>query len=210
MVYLFTHIDGIDIERALSLVSGQRRRKAMSYVHESDCRLSLAVYLLLAKALTEEYGITGELIFDSGVNGKPFLRDYPDIHFSLAHCPGAAICVVSGSPVGCDIERIPDKLDMDICEAACSEDEIAAILSAPSPQQAFTSLWTRKEAFLKYTGEGMTDIIKDLFPNAEKSAEFETLTTAEGACVYTVAYSNSKMSMKPVSAKTFLISSLTP
>lgn len=192
------------------MVSGQRRRKAMSYVHESDRRLSLAVYLLLARALRKEYGITGELIFGSGVNGKPFLMDYTDIHFSLAHCPGAAICAVSGSPVGCDIERIPDKLDMDLCEAACSEDEIAAILSAPSPEEAFTSLWTRKEAFLKYTGEGMTDNIKDLFPNAEKSAEFETLTAADGPYVYTLAYSNSKMSMKPVSAKTFLISSLTP
>ena len=114
MIYLDTHTEALDIDRALMDVSPQRREAALRYVKASDRRQSLAAYLLLCRALKEEYGITEPPVFDFGPHGKPFLKDYPSIHFNLSHCPGAALCVIAPAPVGCDIEAVPSRLDWDV------------------------------------------------------------------------------------------------
>ena len=47
---------------------------------------------------------------------------------------------------------------MALCRQVCCESELAGILASPSPAEAFTALWTRKEALLKYTGEGIAGV----------------------------------------------------
>lgn len=94
--------------------------------------------------------------FAYGPNGKPFLKDHPGIHFNLSHCPRAALCVVADHPVGCDIEAVPEKLDLDLCHHCFNDKEVAAILASDSPTLTLTTLWTQKEALLKLTGEGLT------------------------------------------------------
>ena len=181
------HTENLDLNQALSLVSPQRKEQVLRYVKESDRRLSLAVYLLLQQALREEYGISDAPGFGFGPHGKPFLKDYPHIHFNLSHCPGTALCVVSDTPVGCDVEIVPPALDEDLCRQACSEQELSAILRAPQPPLAFAQLWTKKEAFLKYAGTGLTDHLKDVLLSPEvKGVSFESKVLQGGGCVYTV------------------------
>lgn len=187
MVYLNTHTEDLDMVSALSRVSDQRRRAALRYLRDSDRRLSLAVYLLLQEALEKEYGITGAPRFAFGPHGKPFLPDHPHIHFNLSHCPGVALCVVGDAPVGCDVERVPERLDMDLCRHVCHESELAAILHAPSPTLAFASLWTRKEALLKYTGEGLAAPLPQLLLSpAAGAVRLETVPMPSRGCVYSI------------------------
>ena len=187
MIYLNCHTKELDWEQSLFRVSPQRREQALRYVKDSDRRLSLAAYLLLLQALEEEYGISDPVDFGFGPHGKPFLKDYPHIHFNLSHCPGTALCVVSDAPVGCDIESVPPVLDEELCRWVCSDQELAQIRQSAHPALAFTRLWTRKEAFLKFTGEGLTDHLKKLLllPEA-KAVSFETVEAPEGTWVYTV------------------------
>ena len=187
MLYLNSHTERLDVARALERVSAQRRAVALRYLRESDRQLSLAAYLLLQEALEKEYGITRPPEFSFGPHGKPFLRDYPHIHFNLSHCPGAALCVVGDAPVGCDIETVPQRLDLDLCRYCYSQEELDAILRAEHPQQAFCTLWTRKEAFLKYTGEGLTDHLPGLLASP-KAAEvhFESHVAGDASYVYTL------------------------
>ena len=180
VIYLDFHTEDLNFESALRRVSAQRRSLALGYVKESDRRLSLAAYLLLMEALGKEYGITEPPVFDFGPHGKPFLRDYPYIHFNLSHCPGAALCVVADNPVGCDIEAVPSALDMDVCRHVCSTEELAAVLAAPNPAVAFTRLWTQKEAYLKFTGEGLTNDIKAVHANCH------SIVSPDGLFVYSV------------------------
>lgn len=188
MIYLNTHPGQLNVAEALDLVSAQRREKTLRYLREADRRLSLAAYLLLQEALEKEYGITGPQEFSFGPNGKPFLRDFPHIHFNLSHCSGAALCVVSDSPVGCDIETVESRLDMDLCQRCCSPAELDAILHATRPPLAFCTLWTRKEAFLKLTGEGLTDSLESLLSTPQAaSAHFDTHVAPDTSFVYTVA-----------------------
>ena len=177
----------MDIGLALEAVSPQRREYALRYRMESDRRLSLAVYLLLAEGLEKEYGITGPLTFGFGYHGKPFLPGHPDIHFNLSHCGRAAMCAVSDAPVGCDIESVVESLDMDLCRRCFNEQETDFILRSDSPCLAFTELWTRKEAYLKLTGEGLMDDLPALFDSpATRRITFNTCVAPDRSYVYTV------------------------
>ena len=158
MIYIDDHIDELDIAEALRQVSPQRAAYAQRYRRELDQRLSLAVFLLLQKALREEYGMREVPEFVYGPAGKPYLKDHPEIHFNLSHCPRAAMCVVADHPVGCDIEAVPDELDIDLCRYCFNDEEVATILASDSPTLTFTTLWTQKEAIMKLTGKGLADM----------------------------------------------------
>ena len=187
MIYINAHPDELDIGLALQRVSAQRREAALRYVRENDRKLSLAAYLLLQEALEKEYGITEPPVFAFGHNGKPVLRDYPQIHFNLSHCARAALCVVGDMPVGCDIETVEKPVDMDLCNYCCSPAERESVLSSACPEVEFCLLWTRKEAFLKWTGEGLTDHLPELLSSpGAASAHFESVISPDTSYVYTL------------------------
>lgn len=169
MVYLNEHIADIDLTEALRKVGRQRAEYALRYHRELDRKLSVAVVLLLMEGLEKEYGLSGPPAFAFGPNGKPFLADHPDIHFNLSHCPRAALCILSGEEVGCDIEAVPDTLDWDVCRHCFNEAEQDSIRNSANPLLAFTEHWTRKEAYLKWTGEGLCDDLPGLFERAAGS-----------------------------------------
>ena len=188
VVYLNDQIEELDIEKALPLVSEQRRQEALRYRQQQDRRLSLAVYLLLCEVLKKRYGIIEPPQFAFGPCGKPMLADFPGIHFNLSHCSRAALCVVDKYPVGCDIEAVPENLDMDLCRYCFNDEEADTICSSPCPALAFTELWTRKEAFLKLTGQGLpADGLRDVMgsPLARKTC-FGTLAAPDRSYVYSV------------------------
>ena len=106
MIYLNTHPEDLNIDLALKQVSPQRREAALRYMRDIDRKLSLAAFLLLMEGLEKEYGISEPPVLAFGPHGKPFLRDYPHIHFNLSHCSRAALCVVGDAPVGCDVETV--------------------------------------------------------------------------------------------------------
>ena len=163
MVYINDIIHNIDVESAINHVSQQRAEYALRYRKIIDRQLSLAVCMLLMKGLKEEYGINEMPEFEYEKNGKPILKGYHNIHFNFSHCSKAAICVIDDKPVGCDVETVPEIIDMDLCRGCFNEAEQQEIFDSNKPNVAFTRLWTRKEAFLKLTGEGLNDNIPDLF-----------------------------------------------
>ena len=65
-----------------------------------------------------------------------------------------------------------------------NEEEQAEIASAPESQSAFLALWTRKEAALKLTGEGIRNNMKTVLTNAQNIV-FETQKTEN--CIYSIA-----------------------
>ena len=57
--------------------------------------------------------------------------------------------------MGCDIETIPDTVVSDVMRLCLSSDEQAFVEQSADPCVEFTKLWTRKEALLKLTGDGI-------------------------------------------------------
>jgi 4'-phosphopantetheinyl transferase len=115
--------------------------------------------LLLAAYLDQP---SEKLVFECGPAGKPHLvspTHEPPVHFNLSHSDDMALLAVCCSaPVGIDIERVRE-LDAaaDLVRRFFSPREAEAFCSLPGSQQAqaFFNLWTRKEALLKATGEGI-------------------------------------------------------
>jgi 4'-phosphopantetheinyl transferase len=95
--------------------------------------------------------------------GKPSLVDDPDAHelgFNLSHTNELALLAVTrGRALGVDIEFLrPEFASAEIAERFFSPHEVAALRALPWETQraAFFNCWTRKEAYIKAIGEGLS------------------------------------------------------
>jgi len=103
------------------------------------------------------------LPFCYGSHGKPALAgegDQDSIRFNVSHSHGMALYAVArGREVGVDIERIRDDLAVaEIAERFFSPSEITTLMELPTDlrHHAFFRCWTRKEAYIKARGEGLS------------------------------------------------------
>ena len=99
------------------------------------------------------------LKFDSGPYGKPLLRSQACC-FNVTHSGLLMVCAVSRiAPVGIDIEHIremPDMVAIANGHFAPGECERLGALPALYRTRGFFECWTRKEAFIKATGRGLS------------------------------------------------------
>jgi 4'-phosphopantetheinyl transferase len=104
-----------------------------------------------------------DLRFCCGEKGKPALMNIggkDSIEFNLAHSHGMALFAFSRNRVlGVDLEFIRNELAAEeVAEQFFSNAEVDALrsLSPEARSQAFFNCWTRKEAYIKARGEGLT------------------------------------------------------
>jgi 4'-phosphopantetheinyl transferase len=103
-----------------------------------------------------------QLRFRYAAYGKPYLEENgcDGLRFNLSHSHGLALLAVTrGREVGVDIEMVrQDVVEEQIAERFFSPREVSVLRSLPAEQQpeAFFNCWTRKEAYIKARGEGLT------------------------------------------------------
>jgi 4'-phosphopantetheinyl transferase len=109
-----------------------------------------------------------ELRFDYGPRGKPELAPQhasSALRFSLSHSGGLALyAVAQARAVGVDVERIDARVEYEkISSWLFSAEEHRAILALPEAARraAFYACWTRKEAYVKATGLGFAESLKE-------------------------------------------------
>lgn len=117
-----------------------------------------AAYDLLSCGLKKIYGIS-EYSVETGEHGKPYLAEYPKIHFNLSHCKGLAVCGISDSAVGVDAEYIR-RYDPRVMKRF-SEEERSFIVGSDKSRENFFRIWTLKEAVGKYFGTGVLPVLKE-------------------------------------------------
>lgn len=100
--------------------------------------------------------------------GVPFVRDsvtlgphgkpcHEALHFNLSHSGRYVICAVGEGEIGCDIQKIrPCRESMVRRFFAPDEQEYILSVQGKERDERFILLWSRKESFLKMTGEGLT------------------------------------------------------
>ena len=147
-----------EVARLLPLVSDQRRQQALAYKHLFGQFCCLKSYELLMQLLVSS-GLwtpdTGFPTFFYNEHGAPCLKHGPC--FSISHCKYGIAVAVSEKPIGIDIEHIRTAKP-ELVARTMNEKEQNVICSAPSPDVAFTRLWTQKEAVLKMQGTGILSI----------------------------------------------------
>jgi 4'-phosphopantetheinyl transferase len=104
-----------------------------------------------------------DLRFIYSANGKPALAENfagAGIHFNLAHSEDLGLVAVTRvDRIGVDVEGVRPVKDVEYLVARFfSERENETFKKVPDNEKpaAFFNLWTRKEALLKATGEGIT------------------------------------------------------
>ena len=138
----------------LTTIPVWRREKALQYKKLDDRKRSVLAFVLLQRALREEYGITEVPEFVYNEFGKPSLPNLP-IHFSLSHCKEAVACAVSDHNIGIDVESIVP-YNPDVARRACTADEQKMLEQCSNKDVEFIKLWTAKEAISKYEGMGLS------------------------------------------------------
>jgi phosphopantetheine--protein transferase-like protein len=111
-----------------------------------------------ASTIARNYDLQS-LIIETTPSGKPYLKDYPNLFFNLSHTDNLILIAIANSPVGVDVEKNERNADKEaIIKHFFSEKEQQTFFSQPEElrQLAFVKGWTRKEAILKATGEGLS------------------------------------------------------
>ncbi len=94
-----------------------------------------------------------------GPHGKPALAA-GDLHFNVSHADGVALLAFAWRRVlGVDVERVRPLPDADrVARRFFAAAEVAAYTAVPDADkaQAFFNCWTRKEAFIKAVGDGLS------------------------------------------------------
>jgi 4'-phosphopantetheinyl transferase len=94
-----------------------------------------------------------------GEKGKPYLPG-GELRFNLSNSSELALVAVAAEiEVGVDLERLrplPDALDIAERFFSLPERRVLAAVPEPGREEAFFRCWTRKEAYLKAVGDGLT------------------------------------------------------
>jgi 4'-phosphopantetheinyl transferase len=122
-------------------------------------------------------GVTAEAVeLTYGRNGKPALANEQadsGLYFNVSHSADVAAYAFSfGQAVGIDVENIRDVANADNIAArffSARENESYHALDPIDKPLGFLTCWTRKEAFIKALGDGLTYSLRDfdvsLLPN---------------------------------------------
>lgn len=152
------------IRAAGVLLSAGERQRAARFAFDRDRRRYIAARALLRRLLGERLGERPEAIeFVYGRRGKPALAPRfagSGLHFNLSHCDDVAVYAFARArEVGVDIEKVRPIPDADeIAKRFFSRRENLAYraLAAADRGPGFFNCWTRKEAFIKAHGSGLS------------------------------------------------------
>lgn len=151
MLLYYMDISQMEYTQMLRSVSKERIVKSQRYIYQNDKNLCIGGEILLNHILNK-IGIFNP-IFGTGIYGKPYLKNYPNIYFNLSHSKNYVACAVSNSPVGVDIEYIKD-MDWDLAQYCYHGCEYEYILNNKNSKKAFYEMWVLKESYMKMTGLG--------------------------------------------------------
>ena len=156
--------------RLAVLLTEEETARARRFHFEHDRRHFTAARGLLRLLLGRYLGADPAVLrFGYGPRGKPHVTVPADtaLRFNLSHSHGHALFAFAwGREIGVDLEA-GARLGEDwpgIARRVFSPREQAELFGLPSGHQrdAFLNGWTRKEAFLKATGQGLVDGLQSI------------------------------------------------
>jgi 4'-phosphopantetheinyl transferase len=161
---VFLDLTELQRESLLGILSADELARADRFRFEKDKRRFIAARGMLRQILGRYLRMNPhKLRFEYTAHGKPVLAAEPGceaFRFNLSHSGGFALYAVArGRDIGIDIERIRDDVAVgQIARQFFSPGEISSLerLHENKRKEVFFQYWTRKEAFLKATGKGIS------------------------------------------------------
>ncbi len=111
---------------------------------------------ILRTALIKDYNFKNtDIIIERTENGKPYLKNNSDIFFNISHSNNAVAVAVSDIEIGIDIEKLR-KPNLKVAERFFTDNENRYINNFQNKDIAFFEIWTKKEAYFKQLGKGIS------------------------------------------------------
>lgn len=169
------------VEALGAVLSDDERERASRFRFPALRRQFSVAHAGLRTILGRYLGVhPASLVFQYGDRGKPFLDPClgrERLEFNLSHSSELAlVAVASGRVVGVDLERKEWKDSLEgVATRYFSPGECEILMGRDTPAakaDCFFSLWSRKEAILKATGEGITDLTRvEVLPELRVSGD---------------------------------------
>jgi len=157
-------VSTLHYENLLGFLSADELQRAGRFRFERDQKRFIVTRGILRKILGSYIEKSPEkLRFEYTSKGKPVLAPNTGnvtVHFNLSHSDAFALYAITrNQKIGIDIERIRDDVDFgQIANRFFSQGEIRSLEGVHENKlsEVFFQYWTRKEAFIKATGEGIS------------------------------------------------------
>lgn len=171
-----THVFSIPItasdllyqEDYTKILSAPELAKAARFIRPADNRRYLVCRFVLRNLLSGYLGIhPSEIPFEVKANKKPMVKG---LEFNVSHSGDQILIAIGPEPIGIDMETIQPDFDFEplLSDFFTKEEREQIDVHPMDALLGFYTLWTRKEALLKATGEGLTDDMQTINSLTEK------------------------------------------
>ena len=194
-----------EVERLLPLVSAQRREVALRFKFTFGRFTCLKSYTMLQQLVQEVFAETderwlplqqrlkewnGDFVYNE--HEKPFMQNtlgqrIEGVDFSISHCKNAVAVAVCDRHVGVDVESFRHA-EGPLLRRTMNPTEQTQIIDAEDSAEAFTRLWTQKEAVLKLRGTGLVDDLHSVLTDLG-NIQMETIVNKNRQYACTLAVS---------------------
>lgn len=155
-------MDTTNIHSLHQTLSADEQQRAALFHFQKDREHFIVARGLLREILSRYLNQKpNDISFYYNQHGKPALHTHGEesLYFNVSHSYGLALYAVASGPIGVDLERIRTNFPyQEIAGKFFSTKENAMLRSLPHNLQpkAFFTCWTRKEAYIKATGKGLS------------------------------------------------------
>ncbi|WP_435243720.1 4'-phosphopantetheinyl transferase family protein [Streptomyces cucumeris] len=147
------------------VLDAEERERAGKFLREEDRLRYTAAHMGLRRLLGGYLDLepaavpfTREACPGCGVpHGRPAVPGHP-LHFNMSHAGDLVLFAFAGSPVGADVEKLQPASVVETVAGSLHPSERAELdaLAPGDRPAAFARCWTRKEAYLKGIGTGLS------------------------------------------------------
>ena len=212
-------VDLVDPRPLIEVLDEAERDRAGRFRFELDRARFVARRAFLRRVLAGYLGLrAGDIHYRLTEHRRPELDPRCGVTFSTSHADGLAVVAVARRPrLGLDVERIRIVPNVaQLADGVLSAAERASVqpLEEPRRSEAFLRLWTRKEAYAKALGTGLSMSLDALdlggprprMPGTADTFVFQALDVPSGF-VGSIAASGSQLVVRRVDALALALAS---
>lgn len=149
----------------LQFVEQNKQIRINKIKNKTNKDLSLVGDIITRYAIKKVFGICfKDISIKIDKLGKPYVLDYPNIHFNISHSGNIVVCAIYDKPVGIDVQRMDDVNFDSIAKRffTKSEQNIFFNVEEENKKEQFFKIWTSKESFIKFLGTGASSLDCDI------------------------------------------------
>lgn len=162
---VFKKVDAEYLEKnfdwVINMLYPARREAVLKFKNKKAAYVSMTAGLLLQEVVKDVLGLLAEeIVIGKNEHGKPFIQGHEEFKYNISHSGNMVMLAYSKQEVGADIEELRNK-DIKVAKRCFNKSEYDYVLGKGQDDndavtERFFRVWTMKEAYLKYSGKGIS------------------------------------------------------